>query len=680
MTALRLMTFNVQMLPLVAALTGGTSDDAEERAERVANAILNLPPAEQPDVIAFNEVFSEDGRDKLQNMLAAWGNMVVKMDDGGILDEDSGLMLVSKLPFQTLPTGGKLYEHFYSDSADTDARAAKGVGIVQVPRPAETTTIAFTHLQASYTSEGQYRDIRAKQFGAIHSALSHVLGSDDDEWRNVILIGDLNVRGDAGATTNEWAKTFKSSGSPFQKTFYDGWRSYMHPPVSDDEVDPGFTNIDISNGKQQRLDYHCFTQAGVPSTGAVPHHMFTRLRDQSDHFALEAVIERWSPNCCPAQAIEMKTIDPYVSGAGEPTTMRLIDVNFRDIDAFQWIYVDRPGTFTVYAPSNVRVRLFLETDLSSPISMKDTLLVTNTPPAAQEGVAEVPLDPEGSTFATRRPFFIALQLDAVDPGPTTVAVFEHLGDAPERAIWLTPHVEVRSSFPLGQPLGTDDVCWFKAKFPTTFAGTPHDETFTFRNGTGENVLVTLMDTALTELDWVEGTQSSLDLVANAAGDEVRLFAMKRGSYDAAGFTCFWNSPLTYLALDKATGFYVNDESGPDAVGDDEIKLDIGVDGATLFTGAWGSADTGERWTVLPNELRSRLAAVLPGQRRLPFASSILVSYIEDDFAASGWLAEVIDPLAAGEPDDVDRVLPLPVSDTISDGLYTFFYSLSRFPD
>ena len=111
---------------------------------------------------------------------------------------------------------------------------------------------------------------------------------------------------------------------------------------------------------------------------------------------------------------------------------------------------------------------------------------------------------------------------------------------------------------------------------------------------------------------MDGTQSSLDLVANAAGDEVRLFAMKRGSYDAAGFTCFWNSPLTYLALDKSTGFFVNDESGPDAIGDDEIQLDIGVDGATLFTGSWNSADTGERWTVLPDVLRSRLASVLPG--------------------------------------------------------------------
>ena len=56
MTALRLMTFNVQMLPLVATLLKGVSDDAEERADRVADAILSIPPDERPDVIAFNEV------------------------------------------------------------------------------------------------------------------------------------------------------------------------------------------------------------------------------------------------------------------------------------------------------------------------------------------------------------------------------------------------------------------------------------------------------------------------------------------------------------------------------------------------------------------------------------------------------------------------------------------------
>ena len=110
MSALRLMTFNVQMLPLVAATWEGVSDDAEERAERVADAILSIPPNERPDVIAFNEAFNEDGRDRLEARLAAWPNKVLKIDNG-VFDNDAGLMLFSRLPFHNLPTGGVQKEH-----------------------------------------------------------------------------------------------------------------------------------------------------------------------------------------------------------------------------------------------------------------------------------------------------------------------------------------------------------------------------------------------------------------------------------------------------------------------------------------------------------------------------------------------------------------------------------------
>ena len=83
----------------------GQSDDAEERANRVAAAILNTSIEEQPDVIAFNEVFDEDGRKKLIERLGnIWPNYVEKIDHPLDL-EDSGLLLMSKLPFKRLPNG-----------------------------------------------------------------------------------------------------------------------------------------------------------------------------------------------------------------------------------------------------------------------------------------------------------------------------------------------------------------------------------------------------------------------------------------------------------------------------------------------------------------------------------------------------------------------------------------------
>lgn len=680
MTALRLMTFNVQMYPLIAATWEGISDDAEARADRVADAILSIPINERPDVIAFNEVFNEDGRDRLKTRLGGWPNVVVKIDNGGF-DNDAGLMLFSRLPSHTLPTGGNLYEHFYSSSAASDSLACKAVGIIQTNRPAEITTIAFTHMQASYASEDEHRDIREAQFQEIHDALSQVLGPDSTEWRNVILVGDLNVRGDSGAVSDEWAHTFHASGSPFQTAFVDGWRSWMHPPGNDDDLDPGFTNIDLASGKLQRLDYHCFSMPGVPSTGAVAHHMFVRLRDQSDHFALEAVIERWSPHCTPADAIEFDAIAPVPgSSPGSPTSLRVVDIEFDDLDAFQWVYVKRPGTYTLFKAPNLRTRLFLDTDLSNSISAVDTLVITELPPDAQSAFSEVKVDPKGTTFRARAPFFIAVQTTAVDPGPAKIFVFEHLGDTPATALWLNPHQSTPSSFPQGQPLGIDDLCWFKADPVVTFAGVTRTETFTFSNGTGNPIEIKAFDSALQELDSISGSSSTLTLNVDTAGAELRLFSIRRDSLDDIGFSCFWFSPVSYLALDRPVGFYISNESGPDWLGDDEIELEISVDGTSLFVGSWYAADTGERWPGLVEAIKDRVASVLPGSRRLPFTDNLSLSYVELDMSASGYLVEWLNPLAAAEPDTVDRRLNLPVPDDISDGNYTFYCTISRLPE
>lgn len=685
MSALRLMTFNVQMLPLIPLTVLGQSDDAEERADRVADAILSIPVEERPDVIAFNEVFNEDGRDRLKDRLAAWPNMVLKIDNGG-LDNDAGLMLVSRLPFHNLPTGGELYEHFYTVAAGTDALAVKAVGIIQTNRPAEITTIAFTHLQASYDSEDEYRDVRERQLQEIFDALSAVLGPVASEWRNVILVGDLNIRGDSGAQTDEWTRNFKTSGSPFQMAFADGWRTWMHPPDvnndPDDDPDPdrGYTNIDLETGKLQRLDYHCFTLPGVPATEAVPHHMFIRLRDQSDHFSLEAVIEGWSPNCSPSDAIELHAVATFPVSPEDPTILRIVDVNFFTLDSYQWIHVRTPGTFTVHKPPNLKVRLFLETDLSNAISPAGTLEITNLSPDAQSGLAELQFDPEGTTFSAHLPFFLAVEMTGVDPGPAKLSVFEHRGDTPATAIWLSPHASTPSGFPAGQKLGIDDICWFKASFPTTFGGLDRLEEFAFSNETGNEITVAEFDTGLQQISAVSGSQATLKVDINTPGGDERLFSIQRSSVVDAGFSCFWFSPITYLALDRPIGFFVNDESGLDWPGDDEIDLKIFLDSQSLFSGSWNSADTGERWPGLVETIRSRFAAVLPGMRRLPFVSDLTLSYVENDISASGWLVQIISPLASADPNDADRRLNLPVPDSIYDGRYTFYCSISRFPE
>ena len=130
--ALHLMTMNMQMLPWgVETAVQGMSNNAEEKAERIANDLLALPPASRPEVIAFNEVFDDEGREVLtQRLKALWPNFTDKIT--GLRLDDSGLILFSIFPFATFPDGSTLYQEMYDDAAGEDQLTAKGFGIVKI--------------------------------------------------------------------------------------------------------------------------------------------------------------------------------------------------------------------------------------------------------------------------------------------------------------------------------------------------------------------------------------------------------------------------------------------------------------------------------------------------------------------------------------------------------------------
>lgn len=680
MSALRLMTFNVQILPWGASVILGITNDAEDRANRVADALLALTPDERPHVIAFNEVTDEDGRVVLLDRLRGnWKHFVETIHDGSP-QEDSGLMLFSSLPFHTLPMGGVWYEKFYTDAADTDVGMSKAVGVVQLGLPAEITTIAFTHLQASYTSEEQYSDVRRNQLRTIYEAITDVVGFGHDAWRDVILVGDLNIRGDSGPQRSEWVSVFQTPGLDLTTELLDGWQTYMHPPDKP-TYDLGFTSIDLATGKWQRLDYHCYPKQGIPATALVPHHMFQRFRHESDHFALEAVVQRWSPHCTPSNAIELGAV-PIVGGAvtnslgmGIPSNARLVDLNIADPGSMQWVYVDQPGTFTVHEVPGLDVRLFLRSDLTLPVEPVDTLVISELPPEIS-GAFRERFETKGNTFAMREPFVIAVRSSANDTGLRAIMVTEHLGDSAATAIWLAPHVKTMTGYPLNQKLGIDDRCWFKAKLPPTFAGAVREERFRADNGTGKSLELSEVDGVGQVIDSASGAQSALFLVKNTTGDETVIFTLARETIGVNDFSMTWISPLSYLMLDRPIDLYINEETG--GLGADEVRFELIVDGSQIFKGFWDDADTGERWPGLSQAIAARVALQFPGITRVAFAEGIAISYLEEDISASSYLSEFLNPLSPSESDIVDRRIALPVPDTLGDGLYTFSCSISRF--
>ncbi|WP_216916941.1 endonuclease/exonuclease/phosphatase family protein [Nocardia noduli] len=675
------MTFNVQALPLVVAVAGGQSDDSGERARRVADAILSLPAGTEPDVIAFNEVFNDDAREELLSRLSGWSNRVEKMVDDQFA-WNAGLMLFSRYTFLPLRTGGPLYERYYSSSADTDALASKGVGIVQIETPTRPTTIAFTHMQASYASEDEYSEVRRDQFDAINEALTDLFAGDDSLFSNVILLGDLNVRGDPAATSGEWGSVFENSSTPLFDHLLDGWRQYMHPPATNLQPDPGLTNINFENPAQrQRLDYMCFGRPDRADFALVPQHMFTRLRSQSDHFSLEAVVQRFSENCTPSEAIEFLALTPTSTGPGQPSTLRQRELTFAFDGSYQWLFVGEPGTYTVFASPDVLFDLYFQSNLTDRIYRIDVTVLEQLPDALVAGLRDSTMDPRGSTFVCREPFFVAARHRTAEPGTGSIVLVEHRGETPGLAIGLELHTTISSGFPSGQKLGTDDVCWFRATMPRTISGVARPETFTIQNPTNGTVTARLRDAAQVETDSpTSGGHGEFEVVKTATGDEFVYLTLERSSVKHSGFTVTWTSPVSYLDLNKPFFLFVNDESGVDSPGADEPELRIWLDTIEIFNGTWDDADTGERWPGLAEAVRARIALLMPAVSKVGFTKELLVSCIEPDTGiAHGSQVWVIAPLSPSELDTVDRVTNMPIVDPVKDGRYSLWCTLTRFP-
>ncbi len=248
------MEFDVQWaIPVPGGLnfrpqTGYSDLEYEERAVKIAESILRA----DADVVVLNEVFSDDIRDILVDMLRTeYPNFVAKLESDvvpegyigplawieDILPEGvtsytlppigSGLMIFSRVPFAELDKGmnelcsdvdcamwGENDGHelkekevgFLRFDACTglDCMASKGVGVVKLDTPAMPTYVAFAHLQA----DGGHDDEREKQLGTVSTLLHEVASKQDLESSPVYFLGDLNIEGDS----SEWADRFDPAG------------------------------------------------------------------------------------------------------------------------------------------------------------------------------------------------------------------------------------------------------------------------------------------------------------------------------------------------------------------------------------------------------------------------------------------------------------------------------------
>jgi hypothetical protein len=272
---LRVLSYNLQMLPGTDEQYGGTSGD-EDRAEKIAQRILAaVDPAGVPlyDVLIFQEVFDDTDNGEIGGVTGArdilirhlsklYPNYIYKLyhPDSGLTDNDSGLMIFSRFPFQDIPNVGTAvcdvwsrnvrnpggndngrqaafleYETYISDVLDSDREcrndpnsfrgmvgdcsADKGVFYVRLLNPADSRVyhVLGTHLQSSYSdaetdikddpgtaqNEGEPVGGDWREYNTIRKNQLQTVSDLADSCigtnfaiQNVIIAGDFNIDGD----------------------------------------------------------------------------------------------------------------------------------------------------------------------------------------------------------------------------------------------------------------------------------------------------------------------------------------------------------------------------------------------------------------------------------------------------------------------------------------------------
>lgn len=697
--ALKVMTFNVQQLPWLARTInglpfvgspGGSPDpDPEGRARAVVRAIFDLPAREQPDIIAFNEAFSEDARPVLiRELKAKYPHIIEKLEHPGKdAEEDSGLMLFSKLPFLPLPGGDDHLYKAFSRAAGTDAKAAKGVGIVRVNGPFEPTTIAFTHLQASYDAANtENAAIRTDQISFVRQMLLDLANGNVQDYANSLIIGDLNIKGDPDDKSGERNLVFSNAPSTFGSDFDDGWRVSMHPPGDLTDYDPGYSQRDTPTFQRNRFDYQCVRRDTNFDIGLIPHHMSTPLRlpsEVTDHWALQAHLHRIGAHCTPALAVELLTLDPINKNQPE-SSVWILHTDFRDEDMYFWLYISEPGTFSIFTSADIEAAAFRRTDFTHALEPTDLLSIAELPGNLQTAITqhEQHLVDKGTIFSWREPFFIRLR--GVSPtftGSAPYVIVRHRGDSYATALILHPHLTVDPGLPPGQKLGLTDECFFKAFREDKFTGETYDDRFLLQNVNRANASLELQDMAKQPVPGVNisGNDPVLTLIRNGSKESIFL-VLRRENVNDVRFGVFWDSPLTYVRLDESFRLNVDDETGPDWPGEDEFHLDVEIDGDNVFSNSWDNADSGEDWPSLVQAIHDSVQARKGQGNWAAFTGEIAFSVLKTDGAfAHGSAAGIIRALDPSDHDTEERTASITVSDPVSDGHITTYASLSKFP-
>lgn len=644
MRNIRILTMNIQ----AQAWPARPHSDAKWRAEAAVKALdpANFAFDEHPDVVVFNEADNEDAKGILEDGLKhLYPHYIVSFNGGSGDLNDGGLAIFSKFGFRELPPSehnfsnnrSRFYPYvsvgtpgiFVPMSAGDDGWAEKGVAVVQISTGLhfEVVTIALTHLQAFYKEVGEHHTIRLRQLKVIEAALIDLIGApeDNDNWDKVIVLGDLNIRGDTPPYSTdghgEWTNVFINNGGPYNNAsqsitvrqnqlvftgqLIDGWRTFMTPPGAFMEADPGLTNTNLKEGEhlpaglKARLDYICFPKQRTDAMGEIPRrlvaqHMrilpssFSALdmtfeRIQSDHKGILAQVHWQFPYNTPNQAKLQSDFGHFQAPDSLAKVYIANDLKIPYPGVFQWIYIREPGTYTFTYSPNLEAAFYYENNMSTKID-----------PYSQVKWGELGLDADllnslqhqfqlsdtGDQLDVHRPMFIRLKATETDDqftGNIAFSFIKHTGENRFLAIGLQPNdIPKDPRLPVGQKNGKNDECWFRAPLvEPLLSGNPYRVQFYIQNDFKRKIRLSLFEGISAPAPFDEATNDDRLLLIGydrAADIKDVYMLLERSQTTDYEFLAGYRYSISYL--NHLEIYSIDDQSG---LGADEIHLTMTAD-------------------------------------------------------------------------------------------------------
>jgi endonuclease/exonuclease/phosphatase family metal-dependent hydrolase/LysM repeat protein len=774
--SLRVLTFNTYLLsPLMKCLPstwsplmtpnmpiGGLAEclitvDTESAAGKIAQVLAKNQT--KYDIIALNEVWDEDAKDILKNALDDSFPFYVKYlnPDAGfdVNEEDSGLMFFSKFPFVDMPknpnpvlVSGNVEcsvpcdvrsVYFGDECKGADCLANKGAGLVRVQQSSgRIVNIVFSHLQAYYDFETENSGVREKQLARIDQLVGQSLSNPSwkSSWNNtewLLLMGDLNVNG-FGRVGNALYKAQNPNVGPVKKQEW--WEKFGQPAVgkkqtplfdawgeTTSEVDWGATYIPSDN--TERLDYILASRDLLDNRNDIcVQHIWIpqEFIGLSDHKAVAADLNRMADYCNPRIA---RVVDEEKNedGWGDKKTPPLPgEIKFPG--SMQWFYLDKPGTYAIYADQTVQYELYTKDNLSVPLGGDLKLEKTKIKicPAADAPESRCS-EKDAQKWKLIEPGYVRVFGTTRDwQGAYQVAIYRYHCDKPEEACELVPNWSEKFDFPDGKLLNQDDAAFFRIQVKyQADSGQAQQLYFSAQFVNQESTIkeIRLRDKKGNKLTNLKGKNKTYPLVydddkllpeitgqtdenhALDNGQEVYLW-VKRDNFQAAQnkpkpitVKVFWGTNLTILggsALGDFARLVCTDETNgalDSEAGHDEIRMRLSVDGGSegvlphpdyvsFDCNDWSDVVSGNPWEVkrIPH---------LGGDGTIKFLHSVKIRFEEvddasssdysDEYPISAWVQK--NDLSADPSVPKSGLVPLAIPFKWEGGSYTFYINMSK---